>query len=62
LVKVDGENIHFKGGVFSLDGKRKFIASETFKIASAKNLGVKIAKTLLLEGASTLLEEFKPSE
>ena len=62
LVKVDGENIHFKGGVFSLDGKRKFIASETFKIASAKNLGVKIAKTLLLEGASTLLEEFKSSE
>ena len=62
LVKVDGENIHFKGGVFSLDGKRKFIASETFKIASAKNLGVKIAKNLLLKGASTLLEEFKSSK
>jgi len=57
---VEGNNIQFQGGVFSLDGKRKFIIDETFE-KSMELKGVKLANKLLKKGAIELLQEFKSS-
>lgn len=57
---VEGNNIQFQGGVFSLDGKRKFIIDETFE-KSMELKGVKLANQLLKKGAVELLQEFKSS-
>ena len=57
---VEGNNIQFQGGVFSLDGKRKFIIDETFE-KSTELKGVKLANQLLKKGAVELLQEFKSS-
>ena len=57
---VEGNNIKFQGGVFSLDGKRKFIIDETFE-KSTELKGVKLANQLLKKGAVELLQEFKSS-
>ena len=60
LAIVEGNNIQFQGGVFSLDGKRKFIIDKTFE-KSADQKGIKLANQLLKAGASDLLQEFKSS-
>ena len=60
LAIVEGNNIQFLGGVFSLDGKRKFIIDETFE-KSTELKGVKLANQLLKKGAVELLQEFKSS-
>ena len=60
LAIVEGNNIQFQGGVFSLDGKRKFIIDETFE-KSTKLKGVKLANQLLKKGAVELLQELKSS-
>lgn len=60
LAIVEGNNIQFQGGVFSLDGKRKFIIDETFE-KSTEQKGVKLANQLLKKGAVELLQEFKSS-
>ena len=60
LAIVEGNNIQFQGGVFSLDGKRKFIIDETFE-KSTELEGVKLANQLLKKGAVELLQEFKSS-
>ena len=60
LATEEGNNIQFQGGVFSLDGKRKFIIDKTFE-KSADQKGIKLANQLLKAGASDLLQEFKSS-
>jgi hydroxymethylbilane synthase len=60
LATEEGNNIQFQGGVFSLDGKRKFIIDETFE-KSTELKGVKLANQLLKKGAVELLQEFKSS-
>jgi hydroxymethylbilane synthase len=60
LAIVEGNNIQFQGGVFSLDGKRKFIIDETFE-KSIELKGVKLANQLLKKGAVELLQELKSS-
>ena len=60
LAFVEGNNIQFQGGIFSLDGKRKFIIDETFE-KSTELKGVKLANQLLKKGAVELLQEFKSS-
>ena len=57
---VEGNNIQFQGGVFSLDGKRKFIIYETFD-KSKELKGIKLANQLLKKGAVELFQEFKSS-
>ena len=61
LAIIEGDQVHFSGGVFSLDGKRKFLVSEIFGKSSAQDKGIGLAHTLLKKGAATLLQEFKSS-
>ncbi|MDC1522689.1 hydroxymethylbilane synthase [Flavobacteriaceae bacterium] len=59
LATIEGDQLRFNGGVFSLDGKRKFLVSETFGKSTAQNKGVELANALLKKGAAALLQEFK---
>jgi len=61
LAALEGDQIRFNGGVFSLDGKRKFLVSETFEKYTAQNKGIELANTLLKKGVATLIQEFKSS-
>lgn len=61
LATIEGDQLRFNGGVFSLDGKRKFLVSETFEKFTAQNKGVELANALLKKGAAALLQEFKSS-
>ncbi len=61
LATLEGDQVHFNGGIFSLDGKRKFLVSETFEKSSTQKKGIKLANALLKKGAATLLQEFKSS-
>lgn len=59
LAEVVGEQIQFKGALFSLDGKTKFEIEDTIPIAEYHDLGAKCAKKLLEQGATSLMEEIK---
>lgn len=59
LAKLNKNKISFTGGVFSLDGKQKFLTTSTFPLKEAKNKGIELAEKLLEEGAATLLQEIK---
>jgi hydroxymethylbilane synthase len=61
LATIEGDQLRFNGGVFSLDGKRKFLVSETFEKFIAQNKGIELANALLKKGAAALLQEFKSS-
>ena len=61
VATIEADQLRFNGGVFSLDGKRKFLVSETFEKFTARNKGVELANALLKKGAASLLQEFKSS-
>ena len=61
LATIEADQLRFNGGVFSLDGKLKFLVSETFEKFTARNKGVELANALLKKGAASLLQEFKSS-
>jgi hydroxymethylbilane synthase len=62
LAILKEDQIVFKGGVFSLDGKQNFICSETFQKTNASHKGAELASKLLSKGADRLLQEFKSSQ
>ena len=62
IASTESDQIHFKGGVFSLDGKRNFMVSKAFNKSSALNKGVELANDLLKKGAAELLQEFKSNK
>lgn len=59
LAEIIEEQIRFKGGLFSLDGKTKFEIEKTIPLSDYANFGVKCAKQLLRQGAKDLMEEIK---
>ena len=60
IAKIRGEIIHFKGGLFSLDGKKAFTIEEEIKIKEAKGYGKKAGLKILKEGGKELMEQIKP--
>lgn len=59
LAKIIDQQIWFKGGLFSLDGKQKFEIEKTIPLSEFDDFGVKCANQLLKEGARDLMEEIK---
>ena len=59
LAEIIDEQIRFKGGLFSLDGKTKFEIEKTIPLSDYTDFGVKCAKQLLRQGAKDLMEEIK---
>jgi hydroxymethylbilane synthase len=62
IATIEKDRVHFRGGVFSLNGKEKFTCIESQPVSNAVNLGVEIAYKLLQNGAQDLLKEFKSSK
>lgn len=56
LAKIAGDEIHFTGGVYSLDGKRKMEIQLTDSRANAATIGLRAADELLAQGVKDLLE------
>ncbi len=59
LAKFMDGNIHFKGALFSLDGKQKFETEKIVPVGEHKNLGKKAAMELLDSGADNLMQELR---
>jgi hydroxymethylbilane synthase len=62
IATIEKDRVHFRGGVFSLNGKEKFTCIESQPVSNALNLGVELAYKLLQNGAQDLLKEFKSSK
>jgi len=53
------DTLHFKGALFSLDGKQKFEVEKTVPIESWKKLGFFSAQEILQNGGETLMQELR---
>lgn len=53
---IDGDMITVHGGVFALDGSKQMVAAETGPLENSYDLGVKVAESLLEQGASEILD------
>src|SRR5690606_13156968 len=59
LAEIEDETVHFKGGLFSLDGKKKFLEEVSFPIEKYKNAGKNAAENILDRGGRELMKEIK---
>jgi hydroxymethylbilane synthase len=57
--RANGENMSFYGCIFSLDGQTKLQSSAEGKISEAKELGKKVGRSLLEQGAKDLEAEWR---
>lgn len=59
IAHVDNQSVHFKGCLFSLDGKRKFEIEKSISIDSVAGFGEMCAKQILEEGGAILMQEIR---
>ncbi|WP_420401564.1 hydroxymethylbilane synthase [Flagellimonas sp.] len=59
LAHIENENVHFKGVLFSLDGRQKLQIEKTVSLTAAKELGQKSAKEILDKGGDKLMDEIR---
>ncbi|NER13129.1 hydroxymethylbilane synthase [Leptobacterium flavescens] len=59
LAEIEGDEISFKGVLFSLDGKRKIEVEETLALKDAESFGKRSALEVLNNGGKELMEEIK---
>lgn len=59
LAKQEGEEIHFSGALFSIDGKQKFEIIRKVPVGEAKGFGRKCAQEILDNGGKALMKEIK---
>lgn len=59
LAKIKNNTIHFKGALFSLDGKQKLELNETAPLAEATNCGNKWAHHILNNGGTAIMTQIK---
>lgn len=59
LAELDGDTIHMKGGVISLDGKEIVREEETFTADNPEQGGLRLAEKVLGNGGAKILAEIK---
>ncbi|WP_340201340.1 hydroxymethylbilane synthase [Ascidiimonas sp. W6] len=59
LATIVKNDLHFKGAVFSLDGKEKIECNETIPLNEAKGHGEYWAKKILNQGGANIMEQIK---
>ncbi|WP_422349730.1 hydroxymethylbilane synthase [Flagellimonas sp.] len=59
LAQIENENVHFKGVLFSLDGRQKLQIEKTVSLTAAKELGQKCAREILDKGGDKLMDEIR---
>lgn len=57
FAEINGENVHFKGAVLSLDGKEIISVEENFHRSEFQNKGKQLAEKCLINGAKKLIQE-----
>lgn len=59
LAIIDGDKLHFKGGLFGLNGEQKFEIEKTVPLNDIKGLGRKCAEVILANGGAQLMKTIK---
>lgn len=59
LAVIEDDTIHFKGGLFSLDGSQKFEVEKTIPVSERKEFGKRCAQEILSQGGTELMKEIK---
>ncbi|MDT0555499.1 hydroxymethylbilane synthase [Patiriisocius hiemis] len=59
IATIHGESIHFKGALFSLNGKEKIETEEQATIGDYRNFGMECANQVLQNGGSILMKAIK---
>ncbi len=59
LAELKGDNISFRGNIFSLDGKEKVEIEISLPVSESKELGISAAKELLNKGADKIVESIR---
>jgi hydroxymethylbilane synthase len=59
LAIIEGENIHFKGALFSLDGQQRIGVEKTIPISENKGFGRTCAEEILQAGGAELMKQIK---
>ena len=59
LADVDGHHLHIKGGIVSLDGKRRVVHQLSGTTGEAISLGKQLAELVLQSGGEEILKEIK---
>lgn len=59
LATISGGRIHFKGALFSVDGKRKFEVERSIPISEKTGFGKACAQEILQKGGAELMREIK---
>jgi len=62
LAQIEEGQIHFKGNILSLDGKKKKEVTKTTTIAHAQDMGTKAAEELLSTGGQEILDEVRNAQ
>lgn len=61
LAEIEGNKIHFKGVLLSLDGKQKLEIEKTIVISEYQSLGKTLALEILEKGGQKIMEEIRKS-
>ena len=59
LATIEDDELHFKGGLFGLDGKQKFEIEKIVPLNNIKSLGRKCAEEVLAAGGAQLMKTIK---
>lgn len=59
LAVIEGDEIHFKGALFSIDGTRKFEVEKRIPTSESSGLGKRCAEEILASGGAELMKEIK---
>lgn len=59
IAKIEGENVHFKAGIVSLEGNDKVLLNEVFPFVNGELQGKKLANKAKKMGADKIIEEIK---
>ncbi len=62
LATIDGDNVHFRGNILSVDGVQKLEVGKTASLSEALNLGALAAKELLASGGQAILDSIKNAQ
>ncbi|MGM0635509.1 MAG: hydroxymethylbilane synthase [Bacteroidota bacterium] len=59
LARIENDQLKFKGGLFSLDGKNKVLVQKSVAVSEAENLGELAAAEVLANGGEDIMEELR---
>ncbi|WP_029036295.1 hydroxymethylbilane synthase [Salinimicrobium xinjiangense] len=59
LATIEGDNIHFKGALFSLDGQQRIGVEKTIPVSEHKGFGRTCAEEILQAGGAELMKQIK---